>query len=107
MISQMQGIAFGILTLVVLVGISLVVLTNLGHTAAQCNSGFTYSSSAARCLNNTLASDNATALGAAYTSFTYGITQLGSTGLLAWLPAIIALLVGVFFLSYFAGKKDY
>jgi hypothetical protein len=35
----------------------------------------------------------------------YGITQLGSTGLLSWLGAIIAIVIGVFFLQYFMGKK--
>ena len=74
----MQVIAYGIVGLVILVGIGLTVLAKLGDSVG----------------------------GAANTSIQYGITQLGSTGLLSWLPAIIALLVGVFFLSYFAGKKD-
>ena len=33
----------------------------------------------------------------------YGITQLGSSGLLGWAGAIIAIVIGVFFLSYFMG----
>ena len=78
MVGQMQVIAYGIVGLVILVGIGLTVLAKLGDSVG----------------------------GAANTSIQYGITQLGSTGLLSWLPAIIALLVGVFFLSYFAGKKD-
>jgi len=45
------------------------------------------------------------------TTLQYGITQLGSAGLLGWTPAIIAIVIGVFFLSYFGiggsskGKK--
>lgn len=35
----------------------------------------------------------------------YGITQLGSSGLLGWSGAIIAIVVGVFFLSYFMGGQ--
>lgn len=35
----------------------------------------------------------------------YGITQMGSSGLLGWSGAIIAIVVGVFFLSYFMGGK--
>jgi hypothetical protein len=41
----------------------------------------------------------------------YGISQLGADGLLGWTPAIIAIVIGVFFLSYFMGgggrKKGY
>lgn len=39
------------------------------------------------------------------TALQYGITQLGSSGLLGWAPAIIAIVIGVFFLSYFMGGK--
>ncbi len=39
------------------------------------------------------------------TALLYGVTQLGSAGLLGWAPAIIAITVGVFFLSYFMGNK--
>lgn len=35
----------------------------------------------------------------------YGITQLGSGGLLGWTPAIIAIVIGTFFLSYFMGDE--
>lgn len=77
-INVLTGIALGIVSLVVIVGIGLVVLTNLGNAVG----------------------------GAANTSIAYGITQLGSTGLLSWLPAVIALLIGVFFLSYFGGKNS-
>jgi predicted anti-sigma-YlaC factor YlaD len=73
----MTSIAYGIVGLVVIVGIGLVVLNKLGDAVG----------------------------GAANTSIQYGITQLGSTGLLSWLPAVIALMVGVFFLAYFAGRK--
>lgn len=75
-INVLTGIALGIVSLVVIVGIGLVVLNNLGNAVG----------------------------GGANTSIQYGITQLGSTGLLSWLPAVIALLIGVFFLSYFGGK---
>ena len=77
MVSNLTAIGFGIIGLVVLVGIGLTVLAKLGDSVG----------------------------GAANTSIQYGITQLGSSGLLGWLPAVIALLIGVFFLSYFAGKK--
>jgi hypothetical protein len=83
MVGQLSGVAFGIVGLVIIVGIGLVVLGKLGDAVG----------------------------GTANTSIQYGMTQIGSTGLLSWLPAIIALIIGVFFLAYFAGgkggKKEY
>jgi predicted anti-sigma-YlaC factor YlaD len=75
MVQQLTVIGYAIIGLVVLVGIGLVVLDKLGSAVG----------------------------GTANTSIQYGMTQLGSTGLLSWLPAVIALLIGVFFLAYFAG----
>lgn len=79
MVNQLTVIAFGIIGLVILVGIGITVLDKLGSSGVTSN---------------------------ANTSIQYGITQIGSSGLLSWLPAIIALLIGVFFLSYFSGGKS-
>jgi hypothetical protein len=43
--------------------------------------------------------------GATNDALQYGITQLGATGLLSWVGAIVAIVIGVFFLQYFMGKK--
>jgi len=32
-------------------------------------------------------------------------TQLGSSGLAGWIPAVIAVAIGALFLSYFMGRK--
>ena len=77
MVQQLTAIGFGIIGLAVLVGIGLTVLSKLGDSVG----------------------------GTANTSIQYAMTQLGSTGLLGWLPAVIALLIGVFFLMYFMGKN--
>ena len=80
MVNQLVAIGFGIITLAIVVGIGLTVLNKLGDATG----------------------------GTANTSIQYAMTQIGSTGLLSWLPAIIALLVGIFFLMYFmGGKKKY
>jgi len=80
MVNQLVAIGFGIITLAIVVGIGLTVLDKLGNATGT----------------------------AANTSIQYAMTQIGSTGLLSWLPAIIALLIGVFFLMYFmGGKKKY
>lgn len=79
-INVLTSVAYGIVGLAVIVGIGLVVLGKLGDAVG----------------------------GSANTSIQYAMTQLGSTGLLSWLPAVIALLIGVFFLFYFmGGKKKY
>jgi hypothetical protein len=104
MVSQLQVIAIGIVGLIILVGISLVVLTKLSDSNAVCASGFTFITANQTCSNGTISVDT-DPTNAGWVSIQYGVTQLGSTGLLSWLPAIIALLVGVFFLAYFAGGR--
>jgi len=76
-LSWLTGIAYSIVGLAIIVGIGLTVLNKLGDAVG----------------------------GSANTSIQYAMTQLGSTGLLSWLPAIIALVVGIFFLAYFVNKK--
>lgn len=78
MTQAVVGIAFGIVTLALLVGVGSVVLTKFGNSAGP---------------------------GAANDSVVYLIGQLGSSGLAGWVPAIIALAIGVMFISYFAGRK--
>ena len=41
------------------------------------------------------------------TESTYIVTQLGSSGLTGWIPAVIAVVIGSLFLVYFGGKKNY
>jgi hypothetical protein len=77
MMDVLQGIGYGIVALAVLVVVGLVVLDKLG---------------------------NATGGGANETA-KYMATQLGSTGLSGWVPAIIAVAIGALFLSYFMGKR--
>jgi type II secretory pathway component PulF len=39
------------------------------------------------------------------TTSTFLITELGSTGLAGWIPAVIALAVGLMFIGLFLGRK--
>jgi len=77
MMDVLQGIGYGIVALAILVVVGLVVLSKLGDATG----------------------------GSANTSAQYLMTQLGSTGLSGWVPAIIAVAVGALFLSYFVGRK--
>lgn len=104
-INVLQMIAFGIITLAIIVGIGLTIGDKLADTQAVCAEDYTYDTATNYCLNAT-GEDPTTPTGSAFTSITYANTQLGSTGLLSWLPAVIALLVGVFFLFYFMGGRQ-
>ena len=74
--SNINGLAWSIVTFGLLVGIGIVVLSKFGETTG----------------------------GTANTSVQYVITQLGSSGLAGWIPAIIALAIGLYFLYSFWGK---
>lgn len=74
------GLAYGLGSFVLVTGIVLVVLAKFGAVAGVNSSA-----------NEAIA---------------YGMTQLGSGGMLGWLAAIIAIVIGVFFLQYFMGKKS-
>jgi len=77
MMDVLQNIGYGIVALAILVVVGLVVLQKLGDATG----------------------------GSANTSAQYLMTQLGSSGLSGWVPAIIAVAVGALFLSYFIGKR--
>ena len=76
-VNMLTSVAYSIVGLALIVGIGLVVLGKFGDAVG----------------------------GTANTSIQYAMTQIGSTGLLSWLPAIIALLVGIFFFAYFMNRK--
>jgi len=77
MMQVLQSIGYGIVAFAILVVVGLVVLDKLGTATG----------------------------GTANDTAFYIATQLGSSGLAGWIPAIIAVAVGALFLSYFMGKK--
>jgi len=104
MMEVLQGIGYGIVALAILVVVGLVVITKLGDTVAQCATDYTYNTTTRTCLNAT-GGDSTDPTNGAWTNSDYLMTQIGSTGLSGWVPAIIAVAVGALFLSYFMGKK--
>ena len=70
---NLQALAMGIIGFAVIIGVGVVVLDKFGNATG----------------------------GTANTSVQYLVTQLGSTGLAGWTPAIIAISVGMLFLGYF------
>ena len=77
MISQLQGLAWGVISLAIIIGLGSVILEKFGNNVG----------------------------GTSNTTVQYLNTQLGSTGggLATWVPIIIVLVIAVFFLSYFLG----
>ena len=100
----LQGIGYGIVSFAILVVVGTVVLSKLGDGVASCATDYTYNSTARQCFNST-GGDGTNPANSAWTSQEYLSTQLGSTGLSGWVPAIIAVAVGALFLSYFMGKR--
>jgi hypothetical protein len=72
---DLTGLGIGIVTLAIVVGIGAVVLVKFGEAAPN--------------------ADNETS---------YLRTQLGSSGLSGWVPAVIALVIGILFLGAFLGR---
>jgi len=99
----LQAIGFGIVGFAVIVVIGIVVLTKLGDSIANCPTGETYNITDRFCWNAT--AQKAIPANDAWTSQTYLSTQLGSTGLSGWIPAVIAVAIGGLFLALFGGKK--
>ncbi len=110
MMDVLQGIGYGIVAFAIIVVVGLVVLTKLGDGVADCSALVTedtgalvYNATDRTCWNATeTIGDPANG---AWTTSGYLGTQLGSSGLSAWIPAIIAVAVGALFLSYFMGKR--
>jgi hypothetical protein len=72
---------------------------------ATCGTGFDYNSSTQLCQNTTLITDTTAPVNTEWVNTNYLTTQLGSTGLAGWTPAIIALSVGMLFLGVFLNKS--
>lgn len=104
MMDVLQGIAYGIVALAIIVVVGIVVLSKLGDASAECATDFTYDIATRKCLNAT-GGDPTDPANSAWTTSGYLGTQLGSTGLSGWIPAIIAVAVGALFLSYFMARR--
>ena len=110
MFNNLTGLGYGLVTFAIVIGVGSIVLYNFGGSVATC-SGLTTCGSAGAfnytsgvCSNLTSA-NCATPSGSAYTNIAYSNTQLGSSGLAGWTPAVIAIAVGMLFLGAFMARK--
>jgi len=77
MFNNLQALAIGIIGFAIIIGVGVVVLQNFGNSVG----------------------------GSANTTISYLNTQMGTSGLAGWAPAIIALSVGLLFLGAFMMKR--
>ena len=76
MFNDLTGLGYGLVVFAIIIGVGSVILTNFGNAVG----------------------------GTANTTTNYLLTQLGSSGLAGWTPAIIAMAVGLLFLGAFMVK---
>jgi hypothetical protein len=106
MFEDLQGLGMGLVVFAIIIGVGSVVLYNFGGTMAvctgsTCGTAGVWNATSGVCSNATSSSCLATPTGQAYTNTNYLLTQLGTTGLAGWTPAIIAIAVGMLFLGAF------
>ena len=73
MFDKLTALGYGIVVFAIIIGVGSIVLTNFGNATG----------------------------GTANTTVQYLLTQLGTTGLAGWTPAVIAVSVGLLFLGAF------
>ena len=99
---NLTALGYGIITFAIVIGIGSVVLGRFASSTAECATGFTWNATAEGCVNVTGGDNqggNPTTVNTLYMN-----TQLGSTGLAGWTPAIIALVIGMLFLGAFMAR---
>ena len=77
MFDNLTGLGYGIITFAIIIGVGTIVLQKFGDAVG----------------------------GTANTTVSYLNTQLGTSGLAGWTPAIIALSVGMLFLGVFMSRS--
>jgi len=105
MFDNLVGLGYGLVSFAIVIGVGSIILTKFGDSVASC-SGLTpvYNSSLQKCQNTTgEVTEDPTNSG--WTNTNYLNTQLGTTGLAGWAPAIIAFVVGMLFLGAFLIKR--
>ena len=77
MFDRLTALGYGIVVFAIIIGVGSIVLTNFGNSVG----------------------------GTGNTTVQYLLTQLGTTGLAGWAPAVIAVSVGLLFLGAFMVGK--
>ncbi|MDD4761718.1 MAG: hypothetical protein PHZ25_01710 [Candidatus Pacebacteria bacterium] len=104
MFNDLTGLAYGIIIFAVIIGVGSIVLYNFGGATAVCTMDQAWNSSNNLCQTPDNVSNTSSPGGTSYATTEYLQTQLGTTGLAGWAPAVIAVFIGLLFLGAFMGK---
>jgi hypothetical protein len=108
MMNALIALGLGIIVFALVVGVGVVVLVNFGATVAECPTGYRFNTTSENCMVPTNTSNTTSATGTGYTTNTTLMGYL-STNLITWVPAIIALGVGLLFIGALMnrGQKNF
>lgn len=104
MMNSIVALGYGIIVFAIVLGVGSLVLFNFAGSTANCATDYHWNSTQASCVNATEL-DPTTPTSQSYTNTNYILTQLGTTGLAGWTPAIVAVSIGMLFLGFFAIGK--
>lgn len=105
MFNDLTALGYGLVVFAIIIGVGTVVLVNFGNSVATCATAYTWNTTQQKCVNASNGDPTATS-SQAYSNTNYLGTQLGSSGLAGWTPAIIALAIGLLFLGSFFIKNS-
>jgi len=111
MFGDLINLGYGIIVFAVIIGVGSIILYNFSG-AVGCGGLFpNWNSTSNLCYETGNATNTTATSGTSATNTDYLLTQLGTTGLAGWTPAIIAISVGLLFLGAFmisgGGKGRY
>lgn len=97
------ALGLGIVIFALVVGVGVVVIQNFGDSVAECAEDYTYNATQQKCVNST----NEDPTDPTNTAWTTNQTLIGylSSNLITWVPAVIALGVGLLFIGSLMKSK--
>jgi len=101
MFDNLTGLGYGIITFAIIVGVGSILLYQFAGTQACSGNYPNWNSTTNLCYETGNASNTTSPGGTSYTNTNYLLTQLGTSGLAGWTPAIISFSVGMLFLGAF------
>jgi len=115
MMNALIALGLGIVIFALVIGVGLIVLTNFSTASTPCGTGFTYqANSSGNLVSTNLCCKNDAAVCAGATNSTtpgtttttiYNISGYMQNNLVTWIPAIIALGVGLLFIGALMGRN--
>ena len=104
MMNALIALGMGIIIFALIAGVGMVILQNFASATASCSTGFNYSITSQLCQNNTNATHTASpSTGAQTVNTTAGYI---TSNLVTWIPAVIALGVGLLFIGALMGRQQ-